>query len=126
MLTGQFSWTDSSDLASQLMGRGNVAFVDDSEAAFALVYAEALSEQCPGIRVSVEDEMLGLPASDDYGGPHVASKLILGKADASSEETWQSLLLGYNQPWDRARENASLTTRITNWRRRVTAAAWVD
>jgi hypothetical protein len=96
MLTGQLNWTDSSDLASQLMGQGNVALVDDSEAAFALVYAEAMSEQCPGIRVSVEDEMVGLPASDDYGGPHVASKLILGKADASSEETWQSLLLGYN------------------------------
>jgi hypothetical protein len=95
MLIGQLSWTDTSEVANQLLGRGNLALAEESEAAFALVFAEALSEQCPGIRVSVADEM-GLPASDDYGGPHAASKLIPGRIDASGEETWQSLLLDYN------------------------------
>ena len=35
-------------------------------------------------------------ATDDYGGPHAASKHIPGQTDASGEETWQSLLLDYN------------------------------
>ena len=95
MLTEQLNWTDSSELASQLLGRGNLDLGDDSEAAFALVYAEALSEQCPGIRMRVEDE-IGLLSTDDYGGPHAASKKIPGQTDAGGEETWQSLLLDYN------------------------------
>jgi hypothetical protein len=37
-----------------------------------------------------------LLATDDYGGPLAASKLNPGQTDASSEETWQSLLLDYN------------------------------
>ena len=69
MLTGQLNWTDLSDLASQLVGRGNVAPVDDSEAAFALLYTEVLGlvgEQSPGIRATIDN---GLLATDDYGGP---------------------------------------------------------
>lgn len=101
MFTGHLkplSGTDSSDLASQLKGRGNIAPGDDSEDAFALLYSEALGlarDQYPGISASVEDEV-GLLATDDYGRPHAASKLIPGKEDASGEETWQSLLLAYN------------------------------
>src|SRR5271170_1506664 len=98
MLTGQLNWTDSSDLASQLVGRGNVAPVDDAEAAFALLYTEVLGlvgDQYPGIRATI-DNGFGLLATDDYGGPHAASKLIQGQTDATGEETWQSLLLDYN------------------------------
>jgi hypothetical protein len=101
MFTGHLkplSGTDSSDLASQLKGRGNVAPGDDSEAAFALLYTEALGvarDQYPGISASVEDEV-GLLATDDCGRLRAASKLIPDKEDASGEETWQSLLLGYN------------------------------
>jgi len=94
----QLSGTDLSDLASQLNGRGNVAPGDDSEAAFALLYTEALGlarDRYPGVGARIEDEV-GLLATDDYGGPHGASKLIPGEEDASSEETWQSLLLDYN------------------------------
>jgi hypothetical protein len=90
MFTGdlkQLSGTDSSGLASQLKGRGNVAPGDDSEAAFALLYTEALglaSDQCAGTSASVDDEV-GLLATDDYGGLHAPSKLIPGKADASGD-----------------------------------------
>jgi hypothetical protein len=98
MLTAQLNWTGSSNLASQLVGRGNVAPVDGSEAAFALLYAEVLGlngDQSPGIRATIDNEF-GLLASDDYGGPHSAFKLMPGQTDASGEETWQSLLLDYN------------------------------
>jgi hypothetical protein len=98
MLTTQLNWTDSSNLASQQVGRGNVVPVDGSEAAFALLYTEVLGlngDQSPGIRATI-DNGLGLLASDDYGGPHAASKLVPGQTDASGEETWQSLLLDYN------------------------------
>jgi hypothetical protein len=98
MLTGQLNWTDSFDLASQLVGRGNVAPVDDSGAAFALLYTEVLGlvgDQYRGIRATI-DNGFGLPATDDYGGPHTASKLIPGQTDATGEETWQSLLLDYS------------------------------
>jgi hypothetical protein len=101
MFTGdlkQLSGTDSSDLASQLKGRGNVAPGDDSEAAFALLYTEALGlarEQYPATSASVGDEV-GLLDTGDYGGPRAPSQLIPGKEDARGEETWQSLLFGYN------------------------------
>jgi hypothetical protein len=98
MLTGQLNWTDSSDLASQLVERRNVAPLDDSEAAFALLYTEVLGlvgDQYPGMRATI-DNGFALPTSDDYGGPHAASKHIPGQTDAAGEETWQSLLLDYN------------------------------
>jgi hypothetical protein len=95
--------TDSSELATQFPGRANVgpnvAVGDGSEAAFAFLYAEALEaarDQYPGFGGSVDNDF-GLLATDDYGGPRAASKPIPGKADAASEETWQSLLLGYSR-----------------------------
>jgi hypothetical protein len=42
MFTGQLNRTDLSGFANQILGRGNVAPGDDSEAAFALLYTEAL------------------------------------------------------------------------------------
>ena len=94
MFSGQLHLTDSSDLASELVGGGNVAPGDDAAAAFALLYSETLGlagvapgdDPYLGSRASVDSEF-GLPASDDYGGPHAAS------ADATGEATWQGLLL---------------------------------
>jgi hypothetical protein len=88
MFTGQgnqMNWTDSSELASQFPGRANFAPSDDSEAAFAFQYTEALG---------VARDLL---ATDDYGGAHPASRPIPAKADAAGEETWQNLLLGYSR-----------------------------
>jgi hypothetical protein len=45
--------------------------------------------------VTIDNEF-GLLGTDDYGGPHGASKLIPGQTGASGEDTWQSLLLDYN------------------------------
>ncbi len=103
MFTGQLNRTDLSGFANQLLGRGNVALGDDSEAAFALLYTEALDladltagyDQYPGIRATIGNEF-ELPESDDYGGPHAASKLFRGQTDASDEDAWPSLLLDYN------------------------------
>jgi hypothetical protein len=104
MFTGQSNRTDLSEFANQLLGRGNVALGDDSEAAFALLDAEALGlaglspedNQYPGIRATIDNEF-GLLATDDYGAPHAASKFIPGQTDASGEDAWQSLLLDYNR-----------------------------
>jgi hypothetical protein len=92
MFTGQLIWNDTSDLASQLAARGNVANGENAEAAFALLYAEALglgSEQGEG----------GLPANEDYGGPAGATGHTLSTKrmpGETADETWQSLLLDYN------------------------------
>ncbi len=102
MFTGQLNRTDSSEFASQLLGRGNLALTEDSEAAFAPLYTEALGlanissgdNQYPWIRATI-DNGSGLLATDDYGGPHAASKLTPGQTDAGGEQTWQSLLLDY-------------------------------
>jgi hypothetical protein len=101
MFTGQLIWNDTSDLASQPAARGNVADGENAEAAFALLYAEALglgSEQGAEIDTNIDDED-GLPANEDYGGPagatgHTPStKRIPGE---TADETWQSLLVDYN------------------------------
>jgi hypothetical protein len=42
MFTGQFKRTDLSEFTSNLLGRGNVALGDDTEAAFALLCTEGL------------------------------------------------------------------------------------
>lgn len=95
--------TGSADLVSQFPGRANVAPAgdpgDDSEAAFAFFYAEALGvarEQFPELGASVDNDF-GLLATDDYGGPRAASKPLSGYTDATGEETWQNLLLGYSR-----------------------------
>jgi hypothetical protein len=103
MFTGQLNRTDLSEYQNQPLGPGTVALGDDSEAVFALLYTEALGlagfspedNQFPGIRETIENEF-GLLATDDYGGPHAASKQIPGQTDASGEDTWQSLLVDYN------------------------------
>jgi hypothetical protein len=102
MFTGQLNRTDLSEFPNQLLGRGNVALRDDSEAAFALLYTEALGlavlspgdNQYSGIRATIDNEF-GLLSTDD-GGHEAASKLIRGQTDASGEDTWQSLLFDYN------------------------------
>jgi hypothetical protein len=102
MFTGQLNCTDSSEFVNHLLLRGNLALAEDSEAAFALLYTEALGlanlspgdNQYPGIRATIKNGS-GLLATDDYGGPHAASKLIPSQTDASGEETWQGLLLDY-------------------------------
>jgi hypothetical protein len=102
MFTGQLNRTDLSEFPNQLLGRGNVALRDDSEAAFALLYTEALSlaglspgdNQYSAIRATIDNEF-GLLVTDD-GGHDAASKLIRGQTDASGEDTWQSLLFDYN------------------------------
>jgi hypothetical protein len=103
MFTGQLNRTDLSEYQNQPLGRGTVALGDDSEAAFAHLYTEALGlaglspevNQYSGIRGTIDNEF-GLLATDDYGGPHAASKHIPSQTDASGEDTWQSLLLDYN------------------------------
>lgn len=103
MLTGQLSPTDLFEFASQPLARGNAALRDDFEAAFALLYTEALDlaglspgdNEYPGIRTTIDNEF-GLRATDDYGGSGAASKHIPSQTDASDEDTWQSLMLDYN------------------------------
>jgi hypothetical protein len=99
MVPEQLNRTDSSEVANQFSGRGNLALAENPEAAFALLYtaARALANlspgdnQYPGVRATT-DNGFGLLATDDDGGPDAASKLIPGQTDASGEETWQSLL----------------------------------
>lgn len=104
MFTGQLTWNDPSDLASQPAARGNVANGENPEAAFALLYAEALGvagEQGADIDTNIDDEG-GLLANEDYGGPGgvtshaLSTKRMPGKPGGTAEETWQSLLLEYN------------------------------
>ena len=104
MFTGQLTWNDPSDLASQPAARGNVANGENPEAAFALLYAEALGiagEQGADIDSNIDDEG-GLLANEDYGGPGgvtshgLSTKRMPGKPGGTAEETWQSLLLEYN------------------------------
>jgi hypothetical protein len=103
MFTGQLNRTDSSELASQLLERSNLSLAADSQAAFALLYTEALGlaslspgdKQYRANRATIENRF-ELPETDDYGGPPTTSKSIAGQTDVSGEETWQSLLLDYN------------------------------
>jgi hypothetical protein len=104
MFTGQLIWNEPSDLASQPAARRNVANGENPEAAFGLLYAEALDlagEQDADIDTNINDAG-GLPANEDYGGPGgvighaLNTKRMPGKPGGTAEETWQSLLLEYN------------------------------
>jgi hypothetical protein len=78
MFTGQLSWTDASDRATQLAPRPNVVNGDGSGAAFALLFTEVLA-----ITGELGDEtgQSGLtPEFDNYGGPSFASGPAFGSS----------------------------------------------
>jgi hypothetical protein len=76
MFTGQLSWTDASDPATQLAPRPSVVNGDGARAAFALLFTEVLAITDA---LGAETGQSGLPPElDDYGGPSFASSTAFG------------------------------------------------
>jgi hypothetical protein len=76
MFTGQLSWTDASDRATQLAPRPNVVNGDGSGGAFALLFTEVLAITD---ELGAESGQAGLtPEFDNYGGPSLASGPAFG------------------------------------------------
>jgi len=76
MFTGQLSWTDASDRATQLAPRPSVVNGDGSRAAFALLLTEVLAITD---ELGAETGQSRLPPEfGEYGGPSLASGPALG------------------------------------------------